>query len=124
MLKSALLNAADALRPVLLLGQYGLDDENSTELSKFGLWAQEHGVQVIVWPRLSFQDDVDTGLANFAKHCWFGHLQGPFLKLDVPAVIRKHHLLDLPGVCQRHALYTDADIIFANTILFFNIPPL
>ena len=108
-LQSALENARDTLEPILILGRYGLLNENSTESTKFGTWAKERGVKVLYSPRLSFQEDIPN-TNNLA------HQQGPFLRLDIPTFIREHDLMDMPGVCQNHVLYTDVDVVFANRI--------
>lgn len=108
-LVSAQANADGALQPVLLLGRYGLDD-HATELSRVGRWARDHGAIVVLWPRLSFQDDVVRGLEHVTDR--HGHKQGPFLRLDIPLAVRHHGLFDLPGICPRHVLYTDADVVF------------
>ncbi len=113
-LHSAIGNAKDVLQPVLILGRYGLSNENSTEPKKLGKWAEARGVKVIYSPRLSFQEDVNNGLPSHLEKKFFSHLQGPFLRLDIPKFIKEHNLFDMPNVCQDHILYTDADVIFAN----------
>ena len=50
------------------------------------------------------------------KKKMFDHLQGPFLRLDIPKFVKEHSLFDMPNVCKHHVLYTDADVIFANRI--------
>jgi hypothetical protein len=47
------------LEPILILGRYGLGNENSKQLSNFGKWAESKGVKVMVWPKLLFQDQVN-----------------------------------------------------------------
>lgn len=111
-LSSALKNAHDCLQPVLILGRYGNANENSTEAKKFGRWAEERGAKVVYSPRLSFQEDVDRGIPRHS----FAQRQGPFLRLDIPKFVEEHGLLDMPNVCKKHILYTDVDVIFANTI--------
>ena len=119
-LNSALANARDTLQPVLMLGRYGMTYENSTEPKKLGRWAEAKGVKVVYSPRLSFQDDVDKGLMKKGV-TGFNHRQGPFLRLDIPKMIKEHGLLDLPNVCKRHVLYTDVDVMFANDITMRDI---
>ena len=115
-LNSALTNAHDSLQPVLLLGRLGMENENSTEPKKFGMWAEQRGVKVIYVPRLSFQDDVNSHLLEHVINNNFGRLQGPFLRLDIPNFVKEHSLFDIPNVCKHHVLYTDVDVIFANRI--------
>ena len=115
-LNSALTNAHDSLQPVLLLGRLGMENENSTEPKKFGMWAEQRGVKVIYVPRLSFQDNVNSHLLEHVINNEFGHLQGPFLRLDIPKFVKEHSLFDIPNVCKHHVLYTDVDVIFANRI--------
>ena len=50
-LNSALKNAYDSLQPVLVLGRYGMTNENSTDHKKLGTWAIEKGVKVIYSPK-------------------------------------------------------------------------
>jgi len=112
-LNSFLANAKDVLQPVLILGRYGTKYENSTDPSKLALWAEERGVQVVYSSRLSFQEDVNKGLSNLFSSKTFSHLQGPFLRLDIPKFIKEHSLLDQPNICTDHVLYTDVDVIFS-----------
>jgi hypothetical protein len=112
-LNSALKNAHDSLQPVLLLGRLGMENENSTEPKKFGMWAKQRGVKVIYVPQLSFQDDVNSHLS---EHLRFEMLQGPFLRLDIPKFVKEHSLFEMPNLCKHHVLYTDVDVIFANRI--------
>jgi hypothetical protein len=119
-LKSALRNARDTLQPVLILGRYGTSYENSTEPKKLGKWAEAKGVKVVYSPRLSFQEDVDQAFLRRGTTD-FAHRQGPFLRLDIPKMIKEHGLLDLPNVCKSHVLYTDVDVIFANDITMRDI---
>uniref|UniRef100_A0A7S2YF33 Nucleotide-diphospho-sugar transferase domain-containing protein n=1 Tax=Entomoneis paludosa TaxID=265537 RepID=A0A7S2YF33_9STRA len=44
------------------------------------------------------------------------HQQGPYLRMEMANVIRDHGLFKLPGICDRHVLYTDSNVIFANEI--------
>jgi hypothetical protein len=115
-LNSALKNAHDSLQPVLLLGRLGMENENSTEPKKFGMWAKQRGVKVIYVPQLSFQDDVNSGLSEYLIQKNFEMLQGPFLRLDIPKFVKEHSLFDMPNVCKHNVLYTDVDVIFANRI--------
>jgi hypothetical protein len=115
-LNSALKNAHDSLQPVLLVGRFGMDNENSNEPRKFGRWAEQRGVKVIHVPRLTFQDDVIRGNPSHFQNKMFGPLQGPFLRLDIPKFVKEHSLFDMPNVCKHHVLYTDVDVIFANRI--------
>ena len=115
-LESYFKNAHESLHPVLVLGRYATPYENSTKHKKMGKWAKAKGVKVIYSPRLSFQEDVNKGLPDLIEHKNYGHLQGPFLRLDIPTYVRRHNLFDLPNICKDHVLYTDADIIFANRI--------
>jgi hypothetical protein len=115
-LNSALKNAHDSLQPVLLVGRFGMENENSTEPKKFGKWVERKGVKVIHVPRLSFQDDVIRGNPSRFQKKMFAHLQGPFLRLDIPKFVKEHGLFDMPNVCKHHVLYTDVDVIFANRI--------
>lgn len=113
-LNSMLEHAYDVFQPVLILGRYGMVNENSIVPTKLGRWAEEKGVKVIYSPRLSFQEDVNQGLPYYAQHKIFSHLQGPFLRLDIPKFTKEHKLFDIPNVCKDHVLYTDVDVIFAN----------
>ncbi|KAG7343019.1 hypothetical protein IV203_020964 [Nitzschia inconspicua] len=99
-LNSAIANARTVLQPVLLLGRYGLHNENSTELSKVGKWAKQHGAEVIVVPRLSFQDDIDLREYNFPKEHFIQASMGPFMRLDIPHVILKFKLFDNQEIVQ------------------------
>lgn len=110
-LNSAIINAGDSLQPVLMLGR--LDMENSTTLSKFGTWAKEKGAIVITVPNLSFQDVVN----QYYSHLGGDHRQGPWLRLEIPRLIKEYELLDKkPNICKEHVIYTDSDVIFANKI--------
>jgi hypothetical protein len=101
-------------QPVLTLGGYGLSNENSTDLSKIGTrWAESKSVKVIVWPQLSFQDHVTHTKKPQAA------IMGPYMRLDIPQIIKKHHLWSSTtnGICQEdYVLYTDSDVLFANPI--------
>jgi hypothetical protein len=68
---------------------------------------------------LSFQQDIEQWHSLVPHNIGIQqarYKQGPYLRLDIPKLIPKHHLFDLPGVCDRHVLYTDADVIFSNKI--------
>ena len=78
-LESALENARDTLEPILILGRYGLLNENSTESTKFGKWVEEKGVKVVYSPRLSFQEDVPKS-NRFPMPKILAMQQGPFFK--------------------------------------------
>lgn len=106
-LESALINAKDTLQPVLVLGRFGLDNENSTDHKRFGQWAEKKGVRVIYSPRLSFQHLLNKYPLVF---------QGVFSRLDIPNFLEEHNLLDIPGVCTDHVLYTDVDVVFVNKV--------
>ena len=118
-LKSALLNAPETLQPVLILGQYDLDNENSTEHNKLGRWAEDQGVKVIYSSRLTFQKDVvrNSRYGENQKNMQ----QGPLLRLDIPTFVKDNALMDIPNVCQDHVLYTDVDVVFANRIMQGNV---
>mmetsp|Transcript_3802 Transcript_3802/g.5817 ORF Transcript_3802/g.5817 Transcript_3802/m.5817 type:complete len:435 (+) Transcript_3802:62-1366(+) len=118
-LNSAILNAGNSLQPVLMLGRLGLDSENSTVLSKFGSWAENTGAKVITVPRLSFQDVVDKHFSSAGPE----HRQGPWLRMEIPRLIKEHRLFDMPNmnICKEHVLYTDVDVIFANKLTKANI---
>lgn len=62
---SALLNAKDALVPVLILGRSGTTNENSTQHKTFGRWAFASGAKVIYSSKLSFHDHVN--IANWTS---------------------------------------------------------
>jgi hypothetical protein len=106
-LMSAQTNALP-LKPVLLLGRYGM--ENCTAQSPFGRWARSSGVRVITVDRLSFQDQLVHGLAK--SNPGDDHLMGPFLRLHIPTAIRQHNLLHDPNICKDIVLYTDSDVLF------------
>ena len=115
-LNSALMNARDSLQPVLLLLRLGMENENSTEPKKFGMWAEQRGVKVIYVPRLLFQDDIKYGRWQDLLNQKFYGPFGTFLRLDIPKLIKEHSLFDMPNVCKDHVVYTDGDVIFANRI--------
>ena len=120
-LNSAILNAGESLQPVLMLGRLGLDDASNTTASthrrtttsKIGQWAEARGAWVINVPRLSFQDIVDKHYAQKG----FGHRQGPWLRLEIPRLIKEHGLMNISEtICKSHVLYTDADVLFPNKL--------
>lgn len=117
-LASAKLNGFDTLQPVLLLGRRGLNSTQS--VSKLRSWARSMGAIVIEIQHVSFEDDIEqwysgrNGSDNLLNNP--GLLQGPFLRLDIPNIVSKHGLFDLPGICPQYALWTDADIIFSSRI--------
>lgn len=41
------------------------------------------------------------------------HMQGPYLRLHVPVLIREHHLLT-KDICSDVVLYTDCDVVFSQ----------
>ena len=111
-LASARLNAADTLQPVLMLGRYGLKDDE--EISGVRQWAHEKGAIVIMIDELSFQENVlhwhnNTSATN-------DHKIGPYMRIDIPWIVKKYKLFDLPNICPRHILYTDSDVMFVNKI--------
>ena len=115
-LNSALKNAHDSLQPVLLVGRFGMDNENSNEPRKFGRWAEQRGVKVIHVPRLTFREDVIRGNPSRFQNKMFGPLQAQLLRLDIPKFVKLNSLFDMPNVCKHNVLCTDVDIIFANRI--------
>ncbi|KAL3912820.1 MAG: hypothetical protein SGILL_006736, partial [Bacillariaceae sp.] len=117
----------DVLQPVLVLGRYGLsNNENSTELSKVGKWAQSMGAIVIVLPSLSFQDKVNISHIPPGP----GRDQasmGPFIRLDIPRLVEEYGLMDgrdSNNICPQHVLYTDSDVIFSGSITHEDIQSL
>jgi hypothetical protein len=112
-LASARLYAANTLQPVLLLGRYGLD-MNDHGAAALRTWAQEQGALVIEVDNLSFQQDVakwhnGTGLMS-------NNDMGPYLRMDIPQIVRANHLFDIANICSQYVLYTDSDILFASEI--------
>ena len=103
---SALISArinAPVLQPVLMLGRHGLNATSG--LSHFGRWARMQGALVFNVDRLEFQDQLDRHLGTRL------HMQGPYLRLHVPVLIREHHLLT-KDICSDVVLYTDCDVVF------------
>eukprot|EP00966_Prymnesium_polylepis_P014273 329602-Prymnesium_polylepis.1 len=98
-----------------MLCQYGL--QQTTELSRFGSWARSEGAHVVQVAELSFQSSLTNSRLAAALHKRpnrFELLSGPYLRLDIPHIVREHNLFDLPCVCPEHALYTDTDVLFWN----------
>ena len=58
-LNSALIDANDALQPVLIIGRYSLGNEILTNHSKFGHLVERKGVKIIYSLQLLFQDNVN-----------------------------------------------------------------
>jgi hypothetical protein len=118
--------AADSLQPVLLFGEYGAVNE-TTKDKNFKQWANSQGAIVISVQELSFQQDIEKwhGLMPEYKQLQMNqYKQGPYMKLDVRKLIGKHALFRLPGICDRHVLYTDSDVMFANKITHSEIATL
>lgn len=111
-LKSAIDNAFDSLQPVLMLGRYLTDYQNSTEHRKLGKWAEANGAKVVYSPKMSFQDDILRGLPGRGP----AMTHGQWLRLDIPKFIKEHKLFDMPGICPDHVFYTDVDVIFSNRL--------
>ena len=87
-LQSARLYARDVLQPVLLLGRYGMNDTaDETGAHKLRTWAAQQGAIVIAVDRLSFQADIVDWMGGGGN---FDHLQGPYLRLDLPQIMRQH----------------------------------
>jgi len=128
-LNSAIANAAHSLQPVLMLGRLELKETynkiatNITStpplLNKFGEWAKEKGAKVVIVPRLSFQDSIDKIYPNMKPEL----RQGPWLRLEIPHLVRQHALIN-SNICKRHVLYTDVDVLFANTLRKKNVQEL
>lgn len=114
-LQSAILHASNVLQPVLLLGRYGCKNKKIPEIAE---WAFANGAVVVVVDQLSFQKLVDLRLAQNSP---VELSMGPYLRLDIPAFVKRHELMSLPLVCDRHALYTDSDIIFVNQLTHSDI---
>ena len=111
----ALISARDnapVLQPVLMLGRHGLNATSG--LSHFGRWARTQGALVFNVDRLEFQDQLDRYLGPRLPGAFrFDHMQGPYLRLHVPVLIRKHHLLT-KDICSDVVLYTDCDVVFLH----------
>lgn len=115
-LLSAKTHAQQTLIPVLIIGRYKLENENSTTLSAFGKWAKSHGAIVYHVGKLSFQDDLDYGWENLTRGEFPAAMMGTYLRFEIPNAVDSLDLFNLPGVCGRHVLYTDSDILFVNKI--------
>lgn len=111
-LQSARVNAADVLQPVLLLGRLGLKPDE--DISALRVLAAAQGVIIVTVDRLSFQDDIARWYQN--KTTNEDHKIGPYLRMDIPWIVEKHRLFDLPDICPHHILYTDADSLFVNPV--------
>ena len=85
---------------------------------KFVHWVQSNGAIVIDVPELSFQQLIVDKLGQrYGLDMNSGDmLQGPLLRLDIPYLIEKHDLFQLPNICPDYILYTDSDVIFVNPI--------
>lgn len=107
-LRSAMVFAEDTLQPVFLVDRYGYEKEVLPPILD---WAADQGAIVIIIDRLSFHDLI----MNFTEE---QQKSGPgqYMRLDIPAIVKQHNLINYPGVCQRHVLYTDCDILFASPI--------
>jgi hypothetical protein len=111
-LASARYFAKDTLQPVLLLGGKEVD-------AKFRNWAIKQGAIVIHVQTSSFQEELDAILAALqsdGRNHTNADRMSPFMRFNVPDLIAKHNLFGLSGVCQRHVLWTDVDVLFANPI--------
>ena len=106
-LASAREHARGVLQPVLLLSRSGATANETAGALR--TWALEQGAIVITVERLSFHDEVLRWNKGDGR-------VGPYLRLDIPQIIEQHGLLDRPGICPQHVLYTDADVMFVNPI--------
>jgi len=112
-LASARINAKHSLQPVLLLSTYGLEGVTTpAEDHSIAKWARSQGAIVIGIDKLSFQDTANWLVAGAGPE----HAVGPYLRMDIPRIIQKANLFDLPNVCPRHVMYTDSDVLFVNPI--------
>lgn len=109
-LASAGHHAQNVLQPVLLVSRYGLGANKSVAAVR--QWAKEQGGIVITVDQLSFQEDV----VRWHPGVGVEHLVGPYLRMEIPALVEKHSLFSLPNVCQQYILYTDCDIVFSNQL--------
>lgn len=63
-------------------------------------------------------------MAQLASSCMFVLLQCfvfsslQFIRLDLPSIIERHKLFEVPGICPDYILYTDTDSMFVNTISY------
>mmetsp|Transcript_31019 Transcript_31019/g.74685 ORF Transcript_31019/g.74685 Transcript_31019/m.74685 type:complete len:540 (+) Transcript_31019:398-2017(+) len=117
-LQSARLNAKDTLQPVLLVGKYMMED---TSLPSVVEWAAAQGVIVITVDELSFQHLIHTKLV---KYNFRADTMGPYLRIDIPWIIGEFNLMNLPGICDRHVMYTDSDVAFVNKITQYDLDKL
>ena len=109
-LRTAMHNAKDTLQPVLLVSKYLLE---GYKMPPFIEWVAKQGAIVITVNEMSFQDLINSklkGEPGIDTHI------GQFLRIDIPKYVADHKLFDLPGVCDRYALYTDSDVAFVNRI--------
>ena len=109
-LRTAMHNARDTLQPVLLVGKYLVKDDKMPPMVE---WAAQQGAIVITVDELSFQDMINSNLKTKPRPD--SHM-GQYLRIDIPKFIERHNLFDLPGICDRYALYTDSDVAFVNQI--------
>jgi hypothetical protein len=107
-------HAFGVLQPVLMLGQDGLDSTERNKSAAFSKWAKEQGAIVLLVEELSFQNFTHQWCCP--NHRTQDGVNGPFLRLDIPKFVWEWKLFDIPGVCPRSVLYTDADVIFMNDI--------
>ena len=111
-LQSARVNAADVPQPVLLLGRLGQKPDE--DISALRVFAAARGAIIVTVDRLSFQDDISRWYQNKTTNT--DHMIGPYLRMDIPWIVEKHGLFDLPDICPQHILYTDADSLFVNPV--------
>jgi len=131
-LTSALKNAP-ALEPILMLGQFGhgatSESEASVNLTKarahqetpFKRWIETLGGRVIAVKELAIQEQItNSALNRNCGNCLGANgptpeMAGIFLRTQIPFVIDEHRLFSLPGVCDRHVIYTDSDTFWNPT---------
>eukprot|EP00526_Cylindrotheca_closterium_P014703 CAMPEP_0113627302 /NCGR_PEP_ID=MMETSP0017_2-20120614/14133_1 /TAXON_ID=2856 /ORGANISM="Cylindrotheca closterium" /LENGTH=283 /DNA_ID=CAMNT_0000537539 /DNA_START=231 /DNA_END=1079 /DNA_ORIENTATION=- /assembly_acc=CAM_ASM_000147 len=109
-LLSAIQNANHILQPVLLVGRYGCTNEEMPPIVDL---AASKGAIVVIVDELSFQQVISSHLARNES---FKLSMGPYLRLEIPALIKRHRLTSDHGICKEHVLYTDSDVMFVNTI--------
>lgn len=107
-LNSALQHASGVLQPVLFL----MTPHDFDAPIPFVAWTQNIGVIVIRVHDLSFQDVVYQHFPQYREDGRIGY----FLRLDLPQLMDKHRLFELPNACQQYILYTDADVMFNNPL--------
>ena len=100
---------------MLLVSRYGLGANESVAAVR--QWAKEQGGIVITVDQLSFQEDV----VRWHPGVGVEHLVGPYLRMEIPALVENHSLFSLPHVCQQYVLYTDCDIIFSNQLSHYDL---